>query len=345
MRLIEPEAFFETYAQYDLIIDARSPSEFATSHFPTAHNFFALDDTQRHEVGCVYKQDSKFYAKVLGAGYICANVSTHLAFIHAQVPPGGKIALYCARGGLRSASFGLILDQIGYRVDRIKHGYKGVRNVVVSLLENPTLPPFITLFGNTGCGKTELLHRLSPAIDLEGLAGHKGSVFGEQTFIQPSTKMFQNLLACTLKRVEKEPFCFIEGESKRIGKLMLPSSLYQAMYQGEKIRITAPLEDRVARIKKEYKSIDAPFFYRALEKIARFISKETKYTLGEAFDNGNLNFVITLLLTEYYDKIYKHHHETITLENDATCTDKLLAIGRAKWAISMFTVSKKEALI
>ncbi|MBE0495659.1 MAG: tRNA 2-selenouridine(34) synthase MnmH [Campylobacterales bacterium] len=328
MRLIEPEAFFETYAQYDLIIDARSPSEFATSHFPTAHNLFALDDAQRHEVGCVYKQESKFYAKVLGAGYICANVSSHLSYVHAHVPPGGKIALYCARGGLRSASFGLILDQIGYRVDRIKHGYKGVRNVVVNLLETPVLPPFITLFGNTGCGKTELLHDLSPMIDLEGLAGHKGSVFGGQPQTQPSTKMFQNLLACALKRVENAPFCFIEGESKRIGKLMLPSSLYRAMYQGKKIRITAPLDERVARIKKEYEAIDAPFFYHALDKISRFISKETKQALCIAFEAGDLDTTIALLLVEYYDKTYKHHHEAITLVNDAPCKEKLMAISK-----------------
>ncbi|MBN2964614.1 tRNA 2-selenouridine(34) synthase MnmH [Sulfurospirillum sp. T05] len=345
MRLIEPEAFFETYAQYDLIIDARSPSEFATSHFPTAHNFFALDDTQRHEVGCVYKQESKFRAKALGAGYICANVSTHLASIYTRVPPGGKIALYCARGGLRSASFGLILDQIGYRVDRVKNGYKGIRNVIVALLEEPTLPPFITLFGNTGCGKTELLQHLSPVIDLEALAEHKGSVFGRQTHTQPSTKMFQNLLACAIKDVEKAPFCFIEGESKRIGKLMLPSSLYHAMYQGKKVRITAPLKDRIARIKKEYEAIDAPFFYYALDKISRFISKETKRTLCEAFDKGDLDTVVSLLLTEYYDKIYKYHHETIALENDSTCIEKLHTIGRAKWATSLCTVSKRAALI
>ena len=328
MRLIEPEAFFETYAQYDLIIDARSPSEFATSHFPTAHNLFALDDAQRHEVGCVYKQESKFYAKVLGAGYICTNVSSHLSFVHAHVPPGGKIALYCARGGLRSASFGLILDQIGYRVDRIKNGYKGLRNVVVTLLENPVLPPFITLFGNTGCGKTELLQGLSPAIDLEALAHHKGSVFGSHTQGQPSTKMFQNLLACALKGVEKAPFCFIEGESKRIGKLMLPSPLYHAMYQGKKIRISAPLEERVARIKKEYETIDAPFFYHALGKISRFISKETKQALSQAFDRGDLDATIALLLVEYYDKTYKHHHEALTLVNDEACVEKLLAISK-----------------
>ena len=99
MQLISAKAFTQTHASYDLIIDARSPSEYAHSHFPHSTNFYALNDTQRHDVGVMYKQDSKFEAKILGASYICTNVASHLLHVNKLVPAGGKIAIYCARGG------------------------------------------------------------------------------------------------------------------------------------------------------------------------------------------------------------------------------------------------------
>jgi tRNA 2-selenouridine synthase len=329
MQLISAQTFSQAYASYDLIIDARSPSEYAHSHFPHSVNLYALDDTQRHEVGVMYKQDSKFEAKILGASYICTNVAEHLLHVSKRVPPGGRIAIYCARGGLRSGSIGSILDQIGYRVERIKGGYKALRKEILLTLEAPKLPPFITLYGNTGCGKTELISRLSPSIDLEALANHKGSVFGGVNHKQPSMKMFQNLLACELWRLETMPFCFIEGESKRIGSLVLPTPLHKAMYSGKKVYITAPLHERVARIKKEYMGVDAGFFHHAMSRIARFISKETKQSIEAAFAANDLDKTIELLLMEYYDKVYKQHTGSIQLTHDEKCLDALYELSES----------------
>ena len=42
--------------EFDTIIDARSPSEYALDHLPNAINCPVLDDEQRITVGTMYKQ-------------------------------------------------------------------------------------------------------------------------------------------------------------------------------------------------------------------------------------------------------------------------------------------------
>jgi len=122
--------FFKNLSKYDLIIDSRSPKEFSHSKIPNAVNFFALSDEEHHEIGTIYKNESSSKAKVLGASHICKNVSSHLQEIYKNYPLGSKIAIYCARGGLRSASMAIILSHTGYLVERIEQGYKAYRRYV-----------------------------------------------------------------------------------------------------------------------------------------------------------------------------------------------------------------------
>ena len=105
MKIISANEFFNSYQNFTLIIDARSPKEFKESHFEGAVNHYALDDAQHHEIGTLYKQISKFEAKKLGASYICANASEHIQNL--TIAPNATIAIYCARGGLRSSSLGI----------------------------------------------------------------------------------------------------------------------------------------------------------------------------------------------------------------------------------------------
>ncbi len=287
----------------DLIIDARSPSEYLHSHIPNAKNFYALSDEEHHEVGTIYK-DKKSKAKILGASYICKNASEHIKSIDSLVSMGSKISIYCARGGQRSSSLGVILSQIGYRVAKIENGYKGYRNFVLEYLENFENLEFIVLHGNTGSGKTELIQELSPSIDLEGLANHFGSTFGSVKGEQPSTKSFQNNLAHQMMSL-KEKYCFIEGESKKIGKLSLSNRLYKKMQDGIKVWIQTPMEIRVKQILKDYENIDDEFFYASMEKISPYIKKSVKDEILLAYKKSDLTQVSYLLLHDYYDKIYK----------------------------------------
>lgn len=301
----------------DILIDARSPKEYAHSHIPTALNFYALNDKEYEEVGTIYVNKSKHQAKILGASYICNNASLHLLELHKILKPAAKIGIYCARGGMRSKSLGIIFEQVGFRVYRINSGYKGYRNEVINFLEKTPQTHFITLFGNTGSGKTKLIHRLSPSIDLEGLANHLGSSFGNVRGIQPSGKAFENNLYAKLQSIQNHKTCFIEGESRRIGNLSLPKPLYEAMQQGTNVLITSSMEKRVDRILEDYGMIDSEFFYTSINKIKKYIKKSILQEIIDSFSKDDLKKVAFLLLEHYYDKVYKQPTKVdITINSD-----------------------------
>lgn len=313
---LEIEQFINDKAQFDLLIDARSPKEFEESHIGGAQNFYALNDAEHKEVGYMYKQISRNDAKALGAQYICKNVASHIQEIYKHHKIGSKIGIYCAKGGLRSSSIALILSNIGYQVFRLVEGYKSYRFFAISYLENLPHKNFIVLGGNTGCGKSELLQDLPNAIDLEKMANHLGSTFGSIKGAQPTQKEFQNRLLEAFLAIDTHAFIFIEGESKRMGKVTLPSNLHDVMKEGFRIEITAPIEQRVERILKDYYTIDDAFFYTSMETITPYIKANSKIEAINAYHNNDLKKVAQILLLDYYDIVYKKPKKIdLTLNN------------------------------
>src|SRR5476651_488202 len=65
-------------AEFDAIIDVRSPAEFKLDHVPGAVNYPVLDDAQRSEIGTLYKQVSTFAARKRGAALVAQNIACHL---------------------------------------------------------------------------------------------------------------------------------------------------------------------------------------------------------------------------------------------------------------------------
>ncbi len=316
LKEINLDDFLDDFKDFDLLIDARSPKEFAHSKIPGAINLYALNDDEHKEVGTIYKQKNKNEAKLLGAKYICLNAAKHIDTLSKRVKIGSKIAIYCARGGLRSSSLATIFSNIGYRVYKLDKGYKGFRSRVVSYLENFPHKNFVVLGGNTGCGKTELIKELENSIDLEGLANHLGSTFGQVKGEQPSQKEFQNRLFFKLLNLDLNKPVFIEGESKKIGSVILPDLLYRRMGEGKRVEITAPLQDRVERILKDYESVDDDYFYYCMERITPYIKREIKERVIDAYESKDLAKVAELLLVGYYDNVYKKPSKIdFTLEN------------------------------
>ncbi len=323
LKEINTEEFLKEYSSFDLIIDARSPAEYEHSKITNAINLFALSNEEHKEVGYIYKQKSKSEAKIKGASYICLNSAKHIYTLNNLCKIGSKIAIYCARGGLRSNSIATIFSNIGYRVYRLDKGYKGYRSYIVNYLENFTHNNFIVLGGNTGCGKSELIQALANSIDLENLANHLGSTFGAVKGEQPSQKEFQNKLFFELQKIDKNKPIFIEGESKRIGKIILPDLLYERMGQGKRIEITAPIEQRVKRILKDYIHVDDKFFYFCMEKITPYIKKSVKEEIIKYYKERDLAKVSEILLLDYYDKVYKKP-EKIDFTVDNSTQDETL---------------------
>jgi len=317
MQTIPIETFLASLDEYDLIIDARSPCEYGESHISRARNFYALSDEEHAQVGTIYKQISAFEARLKGASFVCLNAARHIQELYPTYNPGSKIAIYCARGGMRSSSLGTIFSSIGYPIERVIGGYKSYRTFVTGYLEN--LPPinFLTLMGHTGCGKSDLLQELTNVIDLEKMAHHYGSVFGDVNGAQPTQKEFQNRLVHAVLGLDVTQGAFVEAESKRIGKIMLPNSLYHQMDSGFRIEITAPIEQRVTRIMRMYDHMDESFFMVRMERISPYISRDDKSSTIAAFLNGDLARVSEILLTQYYDKVYKVTIKpSITICND-----------------------------
>lgn len=317
MQTIPIETFLDTLHTYDLVIDARSPREYEESHIPGARNFYALNDEEHRIVGILYKQVSPFEARVQGASYVCVNASNHIKALYPAFTPNSKIAIYCARGGMRSSSLSTIFSSIGYRIDRIHGGYKQYRWYVVDYLDSLPSIRFITLSGHTGCGKSELLEHLDNVLDLEKMANHYGSVFGDVGGLQPSQKEFQNRIVHGYRALDPRRHAFVESESKRIGRLTLSAAIHDQMMQGFRVEITAPLEQRVSRIIRMYDRMDGAFFSERMERISPYISREDKTAALCAFDNGDLEHVAEILLVQYYDKVYKRSHTPdLTLHND-----------------------------
>lgn len=305
LKEVSIDEFIEKKSSYDLIIDARSPKEYRQSKIQNSVNFYALDDKEHQEIGTMYKhQGAK--AKVIGASYICRNMFSHLPTIYKDFPLGSRIGIYCARGGLRSASIAIILSNTDFIVDRLVGGYKSYRKFVLNYLENIQHEKFICLCGNTGCGKSELLNLLNPSISIEDLANHFGSTFGSIKGEQPSQKEFQNRICAKLLSIDPKEYIFVEAESKRLGNLVQPDRFFDRTHNNSfKVLVTAPLELRIKRILQDYKDIDEKYFLSCMAYIHPYIKKIASDEAIKAFYKNDLQEVARILLVEYYDRVYK----------------------------------------
>jgi len=241
---------------FDAIIDVRSPGEFALDHIPGAINLPVLDDAQRAAVGTEYVQGSKFLARRTGAAMVARNIAAHLEGALADRDGSFRPLVYCWRGGQRSGSFATILSQIGWRVETLAGGYKAWRGLVVrEVYDTPVRAPVVVLDGNTGSAKTDVLNLLPglgvQVIDLEGLARHRGSLFGAMGE-QPSQKAFEGALAFALAGLDASRPVVVEAESSKIGNCRLPPEIWKAMVAAPRVAIAAPRPARAEYLARAY---------------------------------------------------------------------------------------------
>ncbi|MFW2545590.1 tRNA 2-selenouridine(34) synthase MnmH [Primorskyibacter sp. 2E107] len=245
---------------FDTVIDVRSPAEFAENHVPGAINLPVLDNEERARVGTLYKQVSPFRARKIGAALVFRNSAAHIEGPLADHDGGWRPLVYCWRGGQRSGSFAWMLKEIGWRSDTIKGGYKSFRKLVTRALYSDPLPVrLIQLGGYTGTAKTALLPRLQAlgvqVLDLEGLAGHRGSLLGGMPGGQPSQKAFETELATRLLRMDPGKPVIVEAESSKIGDINLPPSLWDAMKSAPWVEIGAPVAARARYLAEAYEDV------------------------------------------------------------------------------------------
>ena len=296
---------------FDAIIDVRSPSEFAEDHVPGAINLPVLNDAERHVIGTIYVQESRFRARRLGAALIARNIARYLEGELADKPGGFMPLVYCWRGGQRSGAMATILSQVGWRTAVLAGGYKTYRrNVRARLYDDDWSLKLVLLEGRTGCGKTEILGRLAAlglqTLDLEALAEHRGSVFGGVGRSQPSQKMFESRLLAALEALDPAMPTVAEAESSKIGDRMIPPGLWKAMAAAPRIAISAPIEARARYLAAHYADVvvDRAAFDAALERLPVFPGRKTLETWRGLADAGDLEALAADLVGNHYDPAY-----------------------------------------
>lgn len=299
-------------AAFDAIIDVRSPAEFADDHIPGAVSLPALSNEQRAEVGTLYKQVSAFEAKKVGAALISRNIADHIEAYFLDKPGGFRPLIYCWRGGQRSGSFSLVLAEIGFRPQTLIGGYKRYRRDVMDHVEAlPGTFDYRVVAGRTGTAKTRFLDALAEAgaqvLDLEGLANHKGSMFGLTPGTQqPSPRLFESRIVEALRGFDPAHPVWVESESPKIGQLFVPKPLHDAMRRSPALRLTAPIEARVQHSVEDYRPwFDHPDAVR--ERLGRLTYRHGHALIGkwtalvEARDWPGL---VEALLRDHYDPAY-----------------------------------------
>lgn len=303
----------------DTIIDVRAPAEFAEDHIPGAINLPVLDDAQRAEVGTIYTQDSPFKARKIGGALVALNTAHHLQTTLADKDGAWQPLVYCWRGGQRSGAFSTILDQVGWRVHLLKGGYRSYRREVVkTLYDMPIAHRLMIVEGGTGTAKTALLHHLAKAgaqvLDLEGIAAHRGSLFGGMKQDQPAQKMFETVLAQQLGALDPEKVTFVEAESSKIGERMIPPSLWSQMCAAPRVLITAPLPARGAFLCRAYADLteDAARLAPIIDQLRPYHAATRIAEWHAQAQNGDWATLAAGLIADHYDPRYAKSAERKT---------------------------------
>ena len=336
----EPDCTRATVAQlaeFDTVIDVRSPAEFAEDHVPGAINCPVLDNAERIRVGTLYKQDSPFAARKVGAALVARNIARHLDEQLSQFPKSWKPLIYCWRGGQRSGAFTHILREIGWSARRLEGGYKSWRHHVLENLEIlPGQLDFRVITGPTGSAKSRLLEALAgrgaQILHLEALADHKGSVLGNLPGVaQPSQKMFETRLYSALAELKPGRPVFVEAESRRIGLVRLPDQLNEAIHTAPCLRIDASLPARVDFLLKDYAYLCTPGHLSGqLERLKEMQGKERIGRWQGLAETGDFRTLVIELLRDHYDPLYaRSQQRNLTqLENaPVLAADDLSSVG------------------
>ncbi len=300
-------------AEFDAVIDARAPGEFAEDHLPGAASMPVLNDDERARVGTLYKQVSVFEAKKLGAALVSKNIARHIEEHLLDKPKSWRPLVYCWRGGQRSGAFSHILREIGWDAHRLQGGYKSWRQHVIGQLA--LLPPqvkFRVVSGATGSGKSRLLEALhargAQVLHLEELAAHKGSVLGNLPGRpQPAQKGFESQLLAALSALDLAQPVFVEAESRKIGRLQLPDALLEAIRAAPGLRVEAPLAARVEFLLHDYDYAvaDPAWLIERLNHLKGLQSRETLERWQALVAAGDFPALVEELLTQHYDPLYR----------------------------------------
>ena len=326
-----------------VIVDVRSESEYLDDAIPGAYNMPILNDTERAEIGYIYKQVDKELAKRKGLEIASPKLIQYYDFVLEKKQEGFKeVVFYCYRGGMRSQSVVNVLTTLGLKVGLLNGGYKDYRKYILEQTPKQIERlDFIALQGLTGIGKTKILGLLKDqgcgVLDLEKLACNSGSTFGNISHEGESTtqKRFETELYFELEKI-KEPIVFLECESRRIGKVSQPEVLYNKLQIAPRVLLSTSMSNRVEIIKTDYITgtpENKEKIEKAIASLNKGIGNEKVSELIDKIEIGEYDEVIEFLMRNYYDPLYQHsidkrndYIETIYFEDYDEICQKLIEL-------------------
>lgn len=306
---------FLKLAESHPVLDVRSPGEFEHAHIPGAYSLPLFTDEERKIVGTAYKKESREKAIKIGLKYFGKKMVKMVEEVEAlvnsekwKVHSKKTVLVHCWRGGMRSAGVAWLLDLYGFKVYSLVGGYKQYRKWVLEQFQKDY--PITIIGGYTGSGKTEVLSALASkgaaTIDLEAIACHKGSAFGNLGMPkQPTQEQFENNLAKELQDTVYglQSTVFVEDESQRIGEVNIPGSLFNTMRNKPVLFLDIPFEERLQNIVNSYGKYEQDKLLNAILRIQKKLGGlETKNAVNFLLEK-DLYHCFAILL-KYYDKLY-----------------------------------------
>jgi tRNA 2-selenouridine synthase len=342
MEYLKPEDYLLATGSMP-IVDVRSPGEFEAGHISGAISIPLFADDERAIVGTIYKQQGKKDAIEKGLEIVGPKMAA-LAKEAEDAAPNGTLGVYCWRGGMRSNRMAWLFEQVGLNCTVLEGGYKAYRNSVLAGFSE--LKNLVVLDGPTGSGKTDILHALRDAgeqiLDLEGLANHKGSAFGNIGMPkQPSSQQFQNDLHNELGKLDLEKRIWIEREGMTIGRVYLPQPLWENMRSSTAIAIDIPMELRVQRLVNDYGQACRSELEKSIQKLQQKLGRQHMKAALELLSENRLDEVAELLL-HYYDKQYSFSKDKYLDRKPFQI--QLTTNDAKKNAIELIALANKETL-
>lgn len=342
MSILPAEEFYRA-SRDALLIDVRSPSEFANGHIDGAINMPLFDDDERAVVGTTYKHDGRNEAVLVGLEFVGPKMASFVRQIkelsQTQTHERQEVFVHCWRGGMRSQSFAWLLKTAGFAVFVLDGGYKAFRKLVHRKIGHRH--NMIVLSGLTGAGKTEFLKLLSLSgeqfVDLEGLANHRGSSFGAIGLgEQPTTELFENRLFVSLDSLDPSRRFWVEDEGSRLGHVVVPPRFVKQVRRAPAIFLDVPMEKRLDNLLIEYGELDRDSLVDATRGIQKRLGGQNMIEAINAIENGDLRHAAKITLL-YYDRSYLKaksgmpRKDSLNLSTDdldnATVVDQIIALA------------------
>lgn len=297
-----------------LLVDVRSPAEFAEASIPGAINVPIFNNDERAEVGTIYKQVGRRDSRKRGIEIVAPKIPQLLSQIEtARSPDSPPVVVFCWRGGMRSTAMLSFLNLAGIPARQLNGGHKAFRRRVIDYFEQADFGRVLVVRGLTGVGKTLLLQRLAadnyPVVDLEGLANHRGSAFGGLGLgAQPGQKMFEACLWDRLEASHDAGYILTEGESRHIGRLVVPARFHRAMQEQTSLWVEASLDYRVQVILNDYPARDdlSAAFEPPLRALKERLGNSAVADLLKLLHDKQWEELTRRLMVDYYDPLYMH---------------------------------------